>query len=117
MTKEKPPQGVEHGPFLDPTQRQVSPLETIIRNICREEIGNHLEMAKSLEKFAGQLMPPKPCEKCAKLKHKLGLAIIALKKIAGSDPQAAAQRAQALMPAEYDIAKLTLREIERYGDD
>jgi len=123
MARDKTPPGIEHDPFLDPTQRQVSPLETIIRNICREEIAQHLEMAKALQKFAGVLTPPKPCEECVKLKaqsvrfqHCLGLAKIALKKIAQLDPVAAAQRAQAQMPAEHDIAKLSLREIERNED-
>lgn len=127
-------EGVEHNPslnprgFLGPTPEESyragaamrTKLDQAIREICREEISQHLEMAKQMAAFAGQLTPPKPCEECAKHKensvrfqHCLGLAKIALRKIAQLDPVAAAQRAQASMPAEHDIAKLTLREIER----
>lgn len=122
MIKDKNPPEIEHSPFLSPAQE--GRLDHEIRRICQEEIAKHLEMAKSLEKFAGQLTYKEPCEECAKLKeqsvkfqHCLGLAKIALKKIAQLDPVAAAQRAQAHMPAEHDIAKLTLREIERNEDD
>lgn len=53
------------------------------------------------------------CSEVKKLEYSLGLAKIALRKIANMDPVFAGQRAQMSMPVEHDIAKLTLAEIGR----
>ena len=111
--------GVEHGPAIDREKqfdpsflKPGNPIEHRIRAICREEISQHVEMAKSLAAFSEQLKP-KECEQCKKLQTMLDMARSALEKVVGMDPQAAAQRAQMNMPAEHDIARMTLTEIKR----
>lgn len=109
-----PPEGIEHGPFLGAMLRKPDgEIEQRIRNICREEIAQHLEMAKSLNAFAAAVVPPRECEQCKKLGLMLDMARSALVKVAALDPRAAQQRAQMHMPAEHDIARMTLTEIER----
>ena len=115
----------EHSPWLSSAQKVVTPLEAIIRNLCREEISQHVEMAKKMALFVGQLAPDPSVEtmrqennrlkeQLKKVSHRLDLARTALVKIAASNPAAAAQRAQLNMPVGHDIARLTIGEIERH---
>lgn len=125
-----PGEGIEHGPELrmGPMLKKAdSNIERCIRGICQEEIAQHLEMARKLRDFVGEVgeqqvnmqSPPDPkTRKIRNLEHALVIAKNQLQTVVETfaDKEKLKGAIDSLdmgFPWVSDTSKMCIREIER----